>query len=328
MFVRRSLLTFVSCVALCGCSSSKSDSTSDPQSDASSDSGGSVPYPPPAPDSCITDVTPGHQNLECEGLRFELTVPETCLTKRCGFITDVHGFGMNSAVMNAHSRMQEIATAKGYIVLQPSAPGNVLSSAWSESHDDSVFALMQHVINVWHVDAKRIHFDGYSMGGWMTWRMLCKHADVLASVAPIAAGTATPGCFAGGTVPVREVPILYTHGRVDGLVGFATATPQRDAVLATWFNGVTPEVVGQDTDYRWERWTSSSGNVFEFIQHDWECRFVLGTLALKGHCFPGNTLFLGCNEPYPDGGLPFGSAHQMDWGQTVLQFFIDHPMPN
>jgi poly(3-hydroxybutyrate) depolymerase len=184
---------------------------------------------------------------------------------------------------------------------------------------------MQHVMDVWHVDAKRIHFDGYSMGGWMTWRMLCAHSDILASVAPIAAGTANPGCFTGSE-PAKKIPILYTHGRNDGLVQYATATPQRDAVLAAWYPGVTPVVLGKDTDYEWDRWTSPEGNVFEFIQHDWECRFTLATLALKGHCFPGNDQFLGCDQPFPDGGLPPGAAHQMDWGKTVLQFFVDHPM--
>lgn len=198
-----------SILVLAGCSSEsvKDDGASLGAPDGAAEA--AAPYPPPAPDDCITDVTPGSQQLTCEGLTFDLTVPESCLTQACGLITDVHGFGMNSVLMNTHSRMQEIAGPKGYIVLQPSAPGMILQSSWSADNDDQVFALMQRVMNVWHVDRKRIHFDGYSMGGWMTWRFICKHADIIASAAPIAAGLQANGScpFTGADMPSREVPI-------------------------------------------------------------------------------------------------------------------------
>jgi poly(3-hydroxybutyrate) depolymerase len=286
-----------------------------------SEDGGSVkeePYLPPAPDACITDVTPGHQSLTCEGLSFELTVPATCLTERCGFIVDVHGFAMSGALEELHTLFQTKATAQGYIVLQPSAPGAVLQSAWSSANDDAVFALMNHVRDVWHVDAKRIHFGGYSMGSWMTWRFICKHADVIASAAPIAGG-AQPGAescaFTGDQMPVREIPIFYTHGRQDGLVNFSTAIQQRDAVIAAW-NLTQTEVVGQASDYEWDRYKSPKGTVFEFAQHDWLTAFKLGSIELKGHCFPGSDAVVGC-----------GLNTAFVWGDEVLKFYKAHPMP-
>ncbi len=308
------------------CSSKESNASGGDPSDAASPDAQGVA--PPTPDSCITSVAPGTQHLECEGLQFDLTVPDVCLTRRCGLITDVHGFAMNGEVMNQHSRMREIAGPEGFIVLQPWAPGTLLTSAWSANNDVQVRALMQHVMDVWHVDPKRIHFDGYSMGGWMTWRFLCKYSDILASVAPIAAGSQQGGCpFVAPDLPARAVPILYTHGRTDGLVSFDTAITQRDAVLAAWYPGVQPQIVAQDTDYEWARYTNADGNVFEFIQHDWECQISLGTLALKGHCFPGvDDAGLGC-AALPDGGVVASASHQMNWGETVLRFFLDHPMP-
>jgi pimeloyl-ACP methyl ester carboxylesterase len=320
----------ISLVALAsGCSSSSDGGSQDTGGsstpDAGSSSGGSgggsteppEPYPDPAPDDCITDITPGNQELECEGLSFQLTVPDSCLTERCGLITDVHGFAMNAAVMEAHSLMQEIATAKGFIVLQPSAPGQVGTTAsWSPDNDAQVFALMNHVIDVWHVDDKRIHFDGYSMGGWMTWRFVCNHADLIASAAPIAAGYQAGGCdFEGASMPSRQMPILYTHGRDDGLVSYSTAEDMVARLTGAWYADVQPEVVAQASDYEWDRYTSSDGNVFEFVQHDWACDFSLGTIALKGHCFPGSGALLGC-----------GADNPFVWNTTVLQFFIDHPM--
>jgi poly(3-hydroxybutyrate) depolymerase len=145
------------------------------------------PYPPPAPDDCITSVEPGHQTLTCEALSFELTVPAVCLERACGLIVDVHGFGMNGPLMELHSKLSVLAEGPGYILVQPSAPGMLLSSSWSGAHDAQVFAIMQHVMSVWHVDAKRIHFDRYSQGGWMTRRAAS------CSVVDLSPGTAFQG---------------------------------------------------------------------------------------------------------------------------------------
>lgn len=273
------------------------------------------PHPSPVPDDCITSVAPGMQQLMCEGLTFDMLVPESCLETACGLIFDVHGFGMNGALENQHSRLQELAGPAGYIVVNPYAPGDLLSAAWNESHDAQVFAIMQRVMNVWHVDPKRVHFGGYSMGGWMTWRFICKHADVIASAAPIAAGAQATGCFDNGQQPAEQIPIFYTHGTTDGLVSFDTAIPQRDAVIESYGLDQT-EVLQSGADYEWTRYTNAAGNLFEFAQHDWACDFNLGNLALKGHCFPGSGLFLGC-----------GADNPLNWGELVLAFYQAHPKP-
>lgn len=36
----------------------------------------------------------------------------------------------------------------------------------------------------WQIDPMRIHMTGFSQGGALSWRFICDHADVLASVAP------------------------------------------------------------------------------------------------------------------------------------------------
>jgi poly(3-hydroxybutyrate) depolymerase len=274
------------------------------------------PYPAPAPDDCITSVEPGHQTLTCEGLSFELTVPAVCLERACGLIVDVHGFGMNGTLMELHTKLSVLAEAPGYIVVQPSAPGAVLASSWNPAHDAQVFAIMQRVMSVWHVDRKRIHFDGYSQGGWMTWRFICAHSDLIASAAPIAAGSGGQSCaFDASNRPAREMPIFYTHGTTDGLVNFSGATAQRDALIAGW-GMQEKEVLMSGADHRWTRYENANGTVFEFAQHDWECSFSLGATALRGHCFPGSGDFLGC-----------GATNPWNWGAAVLDFFIRHPLP-
>jgi poly(3-hydroxybutyrate) depolymerase len=316
-------------VLLAACSSDDAKESPNPQGGAGgsgspgdSGSGGAEPAPfePPVADDCITSPVAGHQQLTCDGLVFELNVGESCLTQACGLIMDVHGFGMNGPLMEGHTKLAALATSEGYIVVQPSAPGAILTSAWNNTHDELVYKIMHRVIDVFHVDRKRVHFDGYSMGGWMTWRFICKHSDELASAAPIAAGAGPVGnscAFAGEEMPAREIPIFYTHGRTDGLVPFTGAVTERDALLAAWYPGVSPTVVAEASDYKWERWTNANGAVFEFAQHDWTCDFVLGATQLKGHCFPGS-------EHKPIVGC--GTDNAFNWGQEVLKFFKAHPM--
>ena len=260
------------------------------------------------------------QPFTCGGLKFNLSVPDDCLTQPCGLIADVHGFGMNAQIMEVHTKMAEIATAKGYIVMQPSAPGTAGTASWSASNDAQVWAILQSVMNVWHTDPKRFHFDGYSQGGWMTWRFICNHADMLASAAPIAAGAGATGNSCGfndAEMPAREIPILHTHGRQDGLVDFSTTITERDALLAAWKMGDPTTIAGAPgTDYQWDRYTNANGTVYEFAQHDWTCDFVLAGRPIKGHCFPGSGDFLGC-----------GATNPYIWAEKVLQFFIDHPAP-
>jgi poly(3-hydroxybutyrate) depolymerase len=271
------------------------------------------PYPAPEPDDCIQSVEPGHQTLTCEGLSFELGVPPVCLEQACGLIFDVHGFGMNAVLEQDHTKLRDRGNAEGYIVVQPSAPGALLQASWSESHDTSILAIMQRVQRVWHVDAKRIHFGGYSQGAFMTWRFVCAHADIIASAAPIAGGQGCSGT--GPQTPAREVPVFYTHGRTDGLVPFATATAQRDGWTANLAFAQT-EVISEAADHKWTRYQNANGTVFEFAEHAWECAFSLGTRPLAGHCFPGSELFLGC-----------GATNAFNYGQAVIEFYKNHPMP-
>lgn len=307
-------LSLVTAVSACGSSSGDGG--------AKGADSGAGPFVAPTPDDCITDVTPGHQKLTCENLTFDLNVPDVCTQRTCGLIFDVHGFGMNGELENLHTKLRELAGPAGYIVVNPYAPvpaGGGLAS-WSAANDSQVFAIMQRVINVWHVHPKKIHFGGYSMGGWMTWRFVCAHSDLIASAAPIAAGFQSNGCdFTDAQHPAREIPIFQTHGRNDGLVPFGTATQERDALIAYW-QMTQDSVLGgaADKDYLWTRYKNANGTVYEFAEHSWETDFTLGSIALKGHCFPGSDQLLGCAKVAPNA---------FTWAEEVLKFYQAHPMP-
>jgi hypothetical protein len=152
----------------------------------------------------------------------------------------------------------------------------------------------------------------------MTFGLLCAHGDEIASAAP----AADPGCTAAGLAAVkRQVPLLYMHGRNDGIESFtALAAPQRDDILSAWAMGPAVVIAG-DAQYTWSRYTNAQGTVFEFLEHD----YVSTSPLLKGHCFPGSK---------DDGSVPGQLAsfacvgpNAFVWGEEVMKFFKAHPMP-
>ncbi len=270
-----------------------------------------LPVAAPVPDDCLTDVRPGAYSLRCEGLDFNLNVPEICTEFSCGLIVDVHGYGMTAGLQEIHSEIAIKGGEAGYIVLQPTAPVGSRGNSWSSTgaDDQQVEALLQRTVRAFHVEEDRVHMTGYSQGGFMTWRFLCNRPELFGSVAPMAAGTQ---CL-DTSFPNTSVDILYGHGTTDGLVPFSSSVPVRAWIQEGYDMDGGTRIAGDET-YEWIRYQGREGTIFEFIQWDWETDFALGGEPLLGHCFPGNDLFLGC-----------GSETPVDWGEIVVDFFRDHP---
>jgi len=272
------------------------DAGLEPQPDA-----GSFPF------ACAPEAGPGHQDIGCDdGVVYDVHVSAECAAGGCGLIVDIHGFTMSGDELDHHTRMRALASPLGYIVVQPTAPG--LPSSWAGgSHDDAVWEFVRATAARFDVDPDRVHVMGFSQGGAMTLRLLCDHADEIASVAP-AAGSA---CFDGGA-PAAKRPILYTHGTADVLVNYdLTAPPLRDAVVETW--ALTDHQIMAQTDgYTAERWADASGTVFELWSHDFETE----AFYLVGHCLPG---------PITSDTYRCRDEGQFDHSLEVLRFFGEHP---
>ncbi|GMV39079.1 MAG: hypothetical protein AMXMBFR64_07950 [Myxococcales bacterium] len=274
------------------------------------------------PAGCVTTTSAGHHHLPCAGLSYELHIPTACVSGGCGVVLDVHGMTMSGDQEDANTGLRALGEKHGYVVVQPNATPDPPASSWSEADDPLVHGFLLDVIVALKIDPARVHMTGFSQGGFMTWRFLCKHADLFASVAPAAAcaGGGFGACsFTGGDVPSRRVPTLFMHGTKDALVAFNCAKKQRDAVVAAW--GLTETaVVSQDPNHLWTRW-EGEGALFEFVQHDYKA----GSPILGGHCYPGSADL--------NGGLPgqlFGygclGTNAFTWGEALMEFFIAHPM--
>ncbi|MFO0679718.1 MAG: hypothetical protein U0169_24545 [Polyangiaceae bacterium] len=298
--------------------------------------------PSPVPTGCLDAVNAGDHVYTCEGLKFDVTVPKACESNACGLVVDVHGLTMNGAMEERNTGLRSLAATYGVVVMQPSANGAPPLSSWDlgGADDVKVWNTMKLAMNAWHVDVDRVHFTGFSQGGGMTWRFLCKHADALASVAPAAMtlyeGQASMACtFTGTDVPSREVDVLYMMGTKDTLATDMTGAkplPIQDAVVAHW--KLPPlAVIASGDGFRRRRTTSAKGTVFEHLEHDWvapkvELDLLVKKITLGGHCYPGSTDTKTDKAALLPGQLfPFGCEGTMpfSWGEEVMKFFAAHP---
>jgi polyhydroxybutyrate depolymerase len=280
-------------------------------------------------DPCFPNPGAGHHVYACNGLTFDVEVPAACAGGGCGLILDVHGLTMSAAMEDANSELRARGGAAGFVIVQPSATPAPPQASWSASDDPKIYDFVTRAMAVYAIDADRVHMTGFSQGGFMTWRFLCAHADLFASVAPAAAASncGAPACsFTGAEVPSRKIPILYMHGREDhNYIPFSCAQPQVDAIVSAW--GLTANgVVASSPTYTRTRWSDAAGTVVEFLAHDYSSNAQVPFVSpsvLQGHCFPGST------DPGNQPGQLFSFRCQQPasfmWGAEVVAFFLAHP---
>jgi len=324
-------------VVIAGCSSPPAADSIDASTlDARSHDAPRIDGPGSVNDPCFPGPGAGHRVYACNGLTFDVEVPAACVGGGCGLILDVHGLTMSAAMEEANSGLRARGGAAGFVVVQPSANPAPPQASWSASDEPKVYDFVTRAIAVYAIDADRVHMTGFSQGGFMTWRFLCAHADLFASVAPAAAASScpvvgnpsgAPACsFTGAEVPSRKVPILYMHGRADqNYIPFACAQPQVDAIVSAW--GLTANgVVASSPTFTRTRWSDASGTVVELLVHDYSSSAqvpLVSASRLQGHCFPGST------DPGDQPGQLFSFRCQQPasfvWGAEVVEFFVAHP---
>ncbi|HEX7704613.1 MAG TPA: hypothetical protein VF403_27925 [Kofleriaceae bacterium] len=289
----------------------------------------------PVGTTCIPDPMAGHRTYDCEGISFDVEVPQACVDGgHCGLILDVHGLTMSAAMEEANDKLR--THALDYVIVQPNANPAPPQASWGAADEPKVFNFLMQAITAYSVDTRRVHMTGFSQGGFMTWRFLCAHADVFASVAPAAAASncpvlgnpaGPPACsFTGTELPSRKISILYMHGSADhNYIPFSCAQPQVDAIVGAW--GLTPNgIVASSPTFTRTRWSDGSGTVLEFLAHDYSSTAQVPFVSLsqlQGHCFPGST------DPGTQPGQLFSFKCEQPasfvWGSEVVDFFRAHP---
>jgi poly(3-hydroxybutyrate) depolymerase len=283
---------------------------------------------PPAPMGCIDDVATGDHTYTCGGLRVDARIPAACQAPGCGLILVLHGDTGSGLLMDAHVRMRDLGEQHGYIVIAPSGPPwpGGPGSTWNSSNDATLVDITNQFASVFRVEARKIHVTGFSRGGFVTWRLLCDHADLFASAAPAGAGFGQgfgeTTCFQQSRAPSRNIPIVFLMGRTDVSVGYANMVAIRDAAIAR-YAATGPEVLDQDAKYTHDRWTGAGGAVVETFDHAYENYPTSQFASAKGHCIVGSTT----DPTAPQYAIPCQPPNAFSWGEQVMQFFIAHPMP-
>jgi poly(3-hydroxybutyrate) depolymerase len=176
------------------------------------------------------------------------------------------------------------------------------------------------MVGAFHADERRIHMTGFSMGSAMTFWFLCNRPDLLASAGPVTGASADQVRVEGTSDSCIEaidadwqprVPILFMSGRQDNAFTIAAARARADGIVMRL--GLTGgEEIDGDSTYSRKRWEGADGIVFDFLEHGYSS----GVLA--GHCIPGGPatdIIFACTS----------GGNSLDWGETVLEWFIEHP---
>ncbi|MDO9236994.1 MAG: hypothetical protein Q7U28_13305 [Aquabacterium sp.] len=262
---------------------------------------------------------------------FSVSIPKLCETVSCGLIVDQHGATMNAEQENNGTHLREYGqqamrygASTPYIVIQPNMTDLIdqvtnkvdLVSVMGLPYSNELPALLAFVANAktaLHVDPKRVHFHGFSRGGFTASKVYCdpKTKGQFASMVG-------SGSFLGCAV---DRPYMQFIGETDpnSLVAagvaqrFHSSGANREVIIqdANWqvptlkFMAGKPTLVGKQQHLRY----TLDGHVLENVQHSGLA------FPLAGHCLPydGPAGWLVCPTNF-------------DMGRKILNFFIQHPM--
>jgi len=164
----------------------------------------------------------------------------------------LHGYGTSAALYLNALGLEAVAETRGFLVCHPEGVFDLQGARfWNAtdaccdfngSHvDDSAYlrGLIEEIARQYVADRKRIYLIGHSNGGFMSYRMACDHADLIAGIASVAGMTfldpATPR-------PAQPVNVLQVHGTADEIVPYGGGTLLGDLPVVAVFPGALTTV--------------------------------------------------------------------------------------
>ena len=193
-----------------------------------------------------------------------------------------HGMNQDAAYQKGMLTIESVADTAKFVTVFPEG----IDRGWDISGDrdiNFVLALIDEMVDKYHVDRNRVYLSGFSMGGMFTYHAMNRIADKIAAFAPIS------GYPMGGTTAnasVRPIPIIHTHGTGDDVVGFGGV----QGALNAWINhNHCPAQAKVETNYRGAQhitrrtWGPGDNNV----------EVVLMELKDKGHWISNDIVLSG-----------------------------------
>jgi polyhydroxybutyrate depolymerase len=137
-------------------------------------------------------------------------------------VFSLHGYTLDAKQQMDYSRMNVVADTGGFIVVYPNAvsPGWNCGIAGSPNINDVGFidALIDTLSNHYYIDTTMIYSCGFSLGGFMSFRLACQLSNRISAVASVAGVMAQ--ATANGPKGNHAMPVLLVHGTADGIVPY------------------------------------------------------------------------------------------------------------
>jgi polyhydroxybutyrate depolymerase len=136
----------------------------------------------------------------------------------------LHGYGSTGAQQESYMKFESVAEKNKFILVYPDGTiDSVGRRFWNATDaccnffspvDDDAYllAVLKEMESSYSIDAKRIYFVGHSNGGFMSYRMACRHPDRIAAIASLAGASFFKPTDCGAT---NSVSVLQVHGTKD-----------------------------------------------------------------------------------------------------------------
>lgn len=267
------------------------------------------------------DSTVTHIELDHDGnaRSYELYVPPSYDgATPLPVVLNFHGFTSSALLQQEGTKMNETAEREGFIVVYP----NGLDSSWNAGAccgrsaatevDDVGFAraVIADIGARGCIDTARIYATGMSNGGFLSHRLACEAADVIAAAAPVAA---VLGIDEFACSPSRPISIIQINGTADPLVAYdgggVRGLPGAEESVQGWIerNGCTGEPM---TTYQNGAATCETVGACEG-----DASVTLCSIEGAGHCWPG--------QPCPErlGNLVGEPTFDIDANEVMWELF-------
>jgi polyhydroxybutyrate depolymerase len=168
--------------------------------------------------------------------------------------------------------------------------------------------LVDEVSAAYNVDPKRIYFAGHSNGGFMSYRMACDYADLVAGIAPIAGASYADNADCAASEPVT---VVHVHGTEDASVPY---------LEGDYGYGPHPGATGSVA--RWAELNGCSSEVDELAARDLDADISGTETRVEAHrnC-PGG----GATELWTVQDAGHVPGFSDDFAHQLMRFLLEHP---
>ena len=237
----------------------------------------------------------------------------------------LHGFGSTGAEHDTYFGFSPLAEARGFLLATPDGTlgvGNrrfwdatdACCNFFAPPVDDVAYlrAVISDVQSRYAVDSRRIFVTGHSNGGFMSYRMGCEAADLVAGVASLAGATWKDPARCQ---PAAGVAVLQAHGTTDTTIRY-----EGGAVT----EGAPPYPSARETVERWaekNRCTGALALTEERLDLDTAVPGTETTVARTSACGSGAA------ELWTLEGSSHVPQLGPEWAPRVYEFLLAHPKP-